>query len=66
MSTLREEERRSRNTLQWLSTVCIVGVLILVVVSLFLYRLMKRNLRIKRELAESNLNLSDAIANSTA
>ncbi len=62
VSTLREEERRSRNTLQWLSTVCIVGVLILVVVSLFLYRLMKRNLRIKRELAESNLNLSDAIA----
>jgi len=62
VSTLREEERRARNTLQWLSTVCIVGVLILVVVSLFLYRLMKRNLRIKRELAESNLNLSDAIA----
>lgn len=60
-SALREEERRSHNSLLWLSAVSIVSVVILIVISLCLYRLVQRNIRIKRELAQSNENLSEAI-----
>ena len=61
-TALREEEKRSKARLTTLLIVSVTGVVILIILVVCIYRQMKRNVRIKKELAKTNGELHAAIS----